>query len=84
LPGQTDLGDIEAGAGVPEPDGFRDRAGGQALGFEAAHGAFDDRQGAVVAGPGDAELRLITCVGRYDAANRNYLDNVIVYAKPKR
>jgi sortase (surface protein transpeptidase) len=32
----------------------------------------------------DAELRLITCGGRYDAANRNYLDNVIVYAKLKR
>ncbi|WP_290057300.1 class F sortase [Amycolatopsis solani] len=32
----------------------------------------------------DPELRLITCGGRYDAANRNYLDNVIVYAKLKR
>jgi hypothetical protein len=32
----------------------------------------------------DAELRLITCGGRYDAANRNYLDNVIVYPKLKR
>lgn len=31
----------------------------------------------------DAELRLITCGGKYDAANRNYLDNVIVYAKLK-
>ncbi|MTD56427.1 class F sortase [Amycolatopsis pithecellobii] len=29
----------------------------------------------------DPELRLITCGGAYDAANRNYLDNVIVYAK---
>ncbi|SFW79374.1 class F sortase [Amycolatopsis australiensis] len=26
------------------------------------------------------ELRLITCGGPYDAKNRNYLDNVIVYA----
>ncbi|SEF23706.1 LPXTG-site transpeptidase (sortase) family protein [Amycolatopsis pretoriensis] len=32
----------------------------------------------------DPELRLITCGGKYDAANRNYLDNVIVYAKLKR
>jgi hypothetical protein len=32
----------------------------------------------------DAELRLITCGGRYDAANRNYLDNVVVYPKLKR
>lgn len=29
----------------------------------------------------DPELRLITCGGAYDAANRNYLDNIIVYAK---
>lgn len=27
-------------------------------------------------------LRLITCGGPYDAANRNYLDNIIVFATP--
>jgi hypothetical protein len=32
----------------------------------------------------DPELRLITCGGKYDAANKNYLDNVIVYAKLKK
>ncbi len=32
----------------------------------------------------DEELRLITCGGRYNAANRNYVDNVVVYAKLKR
>ncbi|WP_328618793.1 class F sortase [Actinokineospora pegani] len=26
------------------------------------------------------EIRLITCGGEYDAANRNYLDNILVYA----
>lgn len=29
----------------------------------------------------DPELRLITCGGAFDAANHNYLDNIIVYAK---
>jgi hypothetical protein len=43
VPGQIDLGVVEAGAGVPEPQRLRDRAGGQALDFEADHGAFDDR-----------------------------------------
>ncbi|MFJ9783166.1 class F sortase [Amycolatopsis sp. NPDC101161] len=38
---------------------------------------------AVYGNTNDAELRLITCGGKYDAANRNYLDNVIVYAKLK-
>lgn len=39
---------------------------------------------AVYGNTSDPELRLITCGGKYDAANRNYLDNVIVYAKLKR
>lgn len=30
----------------------------------------------------DPSLRLITCGGAYDRANRNYLDNVIVFATP--
>lgn len=29
----------------------------------------------------EPQLRLITCGGAYDAANHNYLDNIIVYAK---
>ncbi|HEY3504994.1 MAG TPA: class F sortase [Actinocatenispora sp.] len=29
----------------------------------------------------DAELRLITCGGRFDPATRSYLDNVIVFAR---
>lgn len=29
----------------------------------------------------DPELRLITCGGAYDREHRNYLDNIIVYAK---
>lgn len=29
---------------------------------------------------GDAELRLITCGGRFDSTTRNYLSNVVVYA----
>ncbi|GAB2997432.1 class F sortase [Amycolatopsis acidiphila] len=36
---------------------------------------------AVYGDTADPELRLITCGGAYDAANHNYLDNVIVYAK---
>ncbi|MCR6487525.1 class F sortase [Amycolatopsis sp. OK19-0408] len=39
---------------------------------------------AVYGNTSDAELRLITCGGKYDAAERNYLDNVIVYAKLKK
>jgi LPXTG-site transpeptidase (sortase) family protein len=36
---------------------------------------------AVYGNTNEPELRLITCGGKYDAASRNYLDNVIVYAK---
>jgi LPXTG-site transpeptidase (sortase) family protein len=36
---------------------------------------------AVYGNTNEPELRLITCGGKYDAANHNYLDNVIVYAK---
>lgn len=32
--------------------------------------------------PTGGALRLITCTGQYDRANRNYLSNLIVYAKP--
>jgi LPXTG-site transpeptidase (sortase) family protein len=39
---------------------------------------------AVYGNTAEPELRLITCGGTYDAANRNYLDNVIVYAKLKK
>jgi hypothetical protein len=28
----------------------------------------------------DAELRLITCGGRFDRARRSYVDDVVVYA----
>jgi hypothetical protein len=30
----------------------------------------------------DSELRLITCGGVFDAADRSYLDNVVVTALP--
>ncbi|WP_236792498.1 class F sortase [Amycolatopsis sp. GM8] len=36
---------------------------------------------AVYGNTADPELRLITCGGAFDAADRNYLDNIIVYAK---
>ncbi|HJQ48363.1 MAG TPA: class F sortase [Amycolatopsis sp.] len=35
---------------------------------------------AVYGNTSDAEVRLITCGGAYDASTRNYLDNIIVYA----
>jgi sortase (surface protein transpeptidase) len=65
-----------------------DRADGRRLTFEVtkveqiAKNAFPTE--AVYGDTADPQLRLITCGGRYDAANRNYLDNVIAYAKLKR
>jgi sortase (surface protein transpeptidase) len=65
-----------------------DRADGKRLTFEVtkveqiAKNAFPTE--AVYGDTADPQLRLITCGGRYDAANRNYLDNVIAYAKLKR
>lgn len=35
----------------------------------------------VYGGTDDAELRLITCGGRYDAATHNYENNVVIFAK---
>jgi hypothetical protein len=29
----------------------------------------------------DAELRLITCGGAFDRTTRNYVDNIIIYAR---
>ncbi|WP_103352309.1 class F sortase [Amycolatopsis sp. CA-128772] len=65
-----------------------DRADGGRLTFEVtkveqiAKDVFPTE--AVYGDTADPQLRLITCGGRYDAANRNYLDNVIVFAKLKR
>ncbi|GAB3158052.1 hypothetical protein GCM10027258_68410 [Amycolatopsis stemonae] len=65
-----------------------DRADGHTLTFEVtkvdqiAKKEFPTE--AVYGNTTQPELRLITCGGKYDAANRNYLDNVIVYAKLKK
>jgi LPXTG-site transpeptidase (sortase) family protein len=65
-----------------------DRADGGKLTFEVtkvdqiAKKSFPTE--AVYGNTTDPELRLITCGGQYDAANKNYLDNVIVYAKLKK
>ncbi|GAA5168177.1 class F sortase [Amycolatopsis dongchuanensis] len=61
------------------------RADGSTLAFtvtkvdQVAKSSFPTE--AVYGDTAEPELRLITCGGAYDAANHNYLDNVIVYAR---
>ncbi len=72
----------------PGEEVYVDRADGGRLTFavtkveQVAKDAFPTE--AVYGDTPDPQLRLITCGGRYDAANRNYLDNVIAYAELKR
>lgn len=70
----------------PGDEIFVDRADGTTVVFAAQrterHGKDEFPTDDVYGDTADPQLRLVTCGGDFDQADRRYLDNVIVYATP--
>jgi sortase (surface protein transpeptidase) len=73
---------------VPGDAVLVDRADGRTLRFTVTRVARYPKAafptGEVYGATPDAELRLITCGGRFDRAQRSYEENVVVYARLAR
>ena len=75
-----DLGQLKPGSDVTV-----DRADGAAVVFQVSRVAEYSKASfptdEVYGGTDGAELRLITCGGRYDPGTHNYEDNIVVFAR---